>query len=130
NAPSVIVSNTIPVGSSFVSATTSQGSASFAAGVVTASVGTISNGANATITIQVTPNAAGPQTNRAEVNAAGVDLAPADNSATTIVTANNPVADMAILVSAAPQPVFISSNVTFSVLVTNRGPNHAGAVQI
>jgi uncharacterized repeat protein (TIGR01451 family) len=36
---------------------------------------------------------------------------------------------VALSVAASAQPVFLSSNVIFTVLVTNRGPNHAANVQ-
>ena len=130
NAPSVVVSDTIPAGTSFVSATPSQGTASFAAGVVTANLGTLSNGASATIAIAVTPNSAGSKVNSATVSAASADLDLSNNSATTIVTVNNPVADLAVSATAAPEPAFVSSNVTFSIVITNRGPNHADSVRV
>ncbi len=130
NALSVVVSDTIPAGSSFVEAIPSQGSASFAAGVVTANLGTISNGASATVTVTVTPASSGLKTNIATVSAASIDLDPSNNTATTIITANNPVAEVAVLLTAAPDPLFVSSNVTFTALVTNRGPNHADSVRL
>ena len=130
NAPSVVVNDTIPAGSSFVEAIPSQGSASFTAGVVTASLGTINNGASATVTVTVIPTTSGFKTNSATVSAVSGDLDPGNNTATTVLVANNPVADLAVLVSSAPQPLFVSSNVTFTAIVTNRGPNHAESVRI
>ncbi len=130
NAPSVVVSDTIPAGSSFVEAVPSQGSASFAAGVVTVNLGTISNGASATVTVTVTPTSSGFKTNSATVSAISGDLDLSNNTATTVLVANNPVADLTLLVTSAPSPLFVSSNVTFTVIVTNRGPNHADSVRI
>jgi len=127
NAASVVLSDTIPANSSFVSA---SGGASFAAGVVTANLGTINSGASASVTINVTPTSAGPTTNRATVSAGSADLDLSNNTVTTVVTANNPVADLAVLVTAAPQTVFVSSNLTFVAVVTNRGPNRASSVQL
>ena len=130
NAPSVVVSDTIPAGSSFVQAVPSQGSASFAAGVVTANLGTINNGASATLTVTVITASSGSKTNSATVSALSGDLDPSNNTATTVLLANNPVADLAVSVASAPQPLFVSSNVTFTAIVTNRGPNHADSVRI
>ncbi|HEY0549406.1 MAG TPA: M36 family metallopeptidase [Verrucomicrobiae bacterium] len=130
NAPSVAVNDTIPAGSSFVEAIPSQGSVSFAAGVVSANLGTISNGASATVTVTVTPTSSGFKTNSATVSAISGDLDPSNNTATTVLVANNPVADLTVSVTSAPEPLFVSSNVTFTAIVTNRGPNHADSVRI
>ena len=130
NATAVVLTNVLPAGTSFVSANPSQGTFSSNAGVVTVNLGTILSGGNATVTIIVTPTSAGSKSNVASVTGDVTDLEPGNNSVTTIVTANNPVADLAISVSAAPSTVFVSSNVTFHITITNRGPNHADAVQI
>jgi uncharacterized repeat protein (TIGR01451 family) len=130
NATSVIVSDTIPANSSFASASSSQGSVSFAAGVLTANLGTINSGATATVTVRVTPTASGPVANQANVSAATADLDLSNNSVSTVITANNPVADLAVLATATPQPAFVSSNVTLVAVITNRGPNHADAVRL
>src|SRR5207244_6574863 len=68
--------------------------------------------------------------NVATVSAAGADLDLSNNSVTSTVMANNPSADLAVSATAAPVPAFVSSNVTFSILITNRGPNHADAVRL
>ena len=130
NAPSVVVTDVIPAGSTFVSAAASQGTASEAAGVVTASLGTINSGAGATVTIVVRPVSTGAQVNQASVSGAVTDLNPANNAVSTSVPANSPVADLALHVTAHPEPVFVSSNVTFHIVVTNQGPNHADAIQV
>jgi uncharacterized repeat protein (TIGR01451 family) len=130
NAPSTVVSDTIPAGSSFVEAVPSQGTVSFAAGIVTANLGTISNGASATVTVTVTPTSSGSKVNSATVSAASIDLDPSNNTATTVLVANNPVADLTVIVSSAPEPLFVASNVTFTATITNRGPNHADSVRL
>src|SRR5204862_3145335 len=96
NAPSVVVSDAIPPGSSFVEAIPSQGSTSFAAGIVTANLGTISNGASATVAVTVTPTSSGFKTNSATVSAVSGDLDPSNNTVTTVLVANKPVADLAV----------------------------------
>ena len=127
NAPSVVVSDTIPSGSTFVSA---SGGATFAAGVVTANLGTINSGTNASLTITVTPTITGLLVNTAVVSSAAIDLNLENNIVTTTVVANNPVADLAVSVSATPEPVFVTSNAVILITVTNRGPNHADSVQV
>ena len=78
-------------------------------------------------TIVVSPTAAGLITNTASVTATSgeVDLNPANNSASTIVTANLPQADLGIAISASPNPVTVTSNLTATIIVTNSGPNTA-----
>ncbi len=130
NATAVVLTDLVPPGTGFVSANSSQGTASESAGVVTANLGTINSGATATVAITVTPNSPGAKINVASVTGDVTDLDLGNNSVTTSVTANNPVADLVISASAAPSTVFVSSNVTFHITITNRGPNHADAVQV
>ena len=64
DAASVVVTDVLPAGASFVWATASQGSCSGTT-TVSCTLGTIANGGNATITLQVTPSAAGTLSNTA-----------------------------------------------------------------
>jgi uncharacterized repeat protein (TIGR01451 family) len=80
-AGSVVVTNTLPAGMSFVSASATQGTPTNGAGVVTCVLGTLTNGARATITIQAAALTAGAKTNSATVNSATSDLAAANNTA-------------------------------------------------
>ena len=66
-ASAVNVTDTLPAGATFVSATPSQGSCSGAA-TVTCALGSIVNGGTATIALRVTPTAAGPLSNTATVS--------------------------------------------------------------
>ncbi|HWN94697.1 MAG TPA: DUF11 domain-containing protein, partial [Methylomirabilota bacterium] len=119
-----------PANSSYVSADATQGTVSFSAGVLTADLGSIASGATATVRVRVTPTSSGSIVNTATASAASADLDLSNNTAVTVLTANNAVADLAVLVTAAPSPVFVSSNVTFAVVVTNRGPNLATSIQL
>ncbi len=130
NAPSVVVSDFIPSNSTFLSATPSQGSVSYFAGELTGSLGTINSGASATITIRVSPGSSGLLTNQATVSGANADLDSSNNSSLSIVTANIAAADLAVTAAASPSTIFASSNVAFTVLITNRGPNHADSVRL
>ncbi|MBV9492607.1 MAG: DUF11 domain-containing protein [Acidobacteria bacterium] len=86
NANSVVVTDTIPAGTTFVSAIPSQGSCAGTT-VVTCNLGLVNNGGNATIALTVTPAASGPISNTATVSAAPQpDPNPANNSATANVT--------------------------------------------
>ncbi len=86
-ATNIVVTNTLPASVTFVSA--SDASCQHQNGVVTCSLGTLANGAQAIRTIQVTPNAAQPIAMTASVTANESDPTPANNSATdnTVVAA-------------------------------------------
>ncbi len=86
SAASVSVTDTIPPGTTFVSATPTQGSCSGTT-TVTCSLGTIANAGSATISLTVTlPAVAGPVSNTASVTTASSDPNPANNSATSNIT--------------------------------------------
>jgi uncharacterized repeat protein (TIGR01451 family) len=87
-ATNVVVTDTIPAGTNFASATASQGSCS-GSSTVTCTLGTLASGASATVSIAVNANSAGTITNTATVAADQPDPNPSDNSssASTIVSA-------------------------------------------
>jgi uncharacterized repeat protein (TIGR01451 family) len=80
-----VVTDVLPVGAAFVSAISSQGSCSFAAGTVICSLGTLNSGSSATITLTVHPSVAGSLTNTATVNSDATDPNTSNNSATAVV---------------------------------------------
>jgi uncharacterized repeat protein (TIGR01451 family) len=85
-ADNVVVTDMLPAGSTFVSATPSQGSCT-GQPTVTCNLGAILNGASATIAVIVTPTALGPATNTATVSSAPqVDPNSANNASTASVT--------------------------------------------
>jgi uncharacterized repeat protein (TIGR01451 family) len=85
-AANVTVTDTSPPGTTFGSATPSQGSCSGTT-TVTCTLGTIANGASATIALTVTlPSTPGPVSNTATVTAVNPDPNPANNSSTATVT--------------------------------------------
>jgi len=84
----VVLTNTLPAGVSFVSATLSQGSCTNSGGVVACNLGTMTNRARATISIQVTTLTAGALTNQAVVSAISSDLNLTNNTATVVTIVN------------------------------------------
>lgn len=100
-AANTTVTDVLPAGTSFVSATPSQGSCSGTT-TVTCNLGTLANGGSATVTLTVTlPSAPGPVSNTATVTSANTDPNPGNNSSTaaiTVVAAGNvPVASPMVL---------------------------------
>ena len=67
------MTDTLPAGVTYQSATPSQGTCSQASGTVTCSVGSLANGGTATVAIAVTPQSAGTFTNTATVAGAQTD---------------------------------------------------------
>ncbi|HZQ48310.1 MAG TPA: Calx-beta domain-containing protein, partial [Verrucomicrobiae bacterium] len=86
DATDVVVTNRLPSNAFFVSAGTSQGTWDQNGNVVTASLGTIPGGTNATLSILVVPAVGGTVlTNIATVTRGEPDPSPGNNSATNIV---------------------------------------------
>jgi uncharacterized repeat protein (TIGR01451 family) len=82
----IVVTDVLPAGASFVSATPSQGSCSGTT-TVTCTLGTLANGGSANITLNVTPAAAGSLSNTAIISATPQpDPNPANNASTANVT--------------------------------------------
>jgi len=87
-APSVSVSDTLPAGSGFVSASGTGWTCNFAAGTVTCTLPSLAVGAANPITLTITaPPVASPGTlsNTATVSSAATDPTPANNSSTKTV---------------------------------------------
>lgn len=87
DATGVSVTDQLPAGTTFISATSTQGSCGLAVGTVTCSPGTGANGGSATITIKVVPTTKTTLSNVAHVQATEADPNPADNSATATTRA-------------------------------------------
>ncbi len=86
DAASVTVTDTIPAGTTFSSATPSQGSCS-GTSTVTCNLGTLTNGASATITLVLTmPPTPGVVANTATVSTTNPDTNAANNSSTATLT--------------------------------------------
>lgn len=89
-ASSVVVTDAIPAGFTFTTATVSQGTWSNVGNSFNASLGTIANSGSATITIHATAANAGSWTNSATVSAAGSDVNSANNTAKVTAAVNAP----------------------------------------
>jgi uncharacterized repeat protein (TIGR01451 family) len=92
-ATGVVLTNTLPPGAQFLSASLSQGNLiGSSGGLVTCNLGTLAAGGSANVTIVTLPSLGGSFLNAVNVAADEEDLVPANNSAqaTTIVTASAP----------------------------------------
>jgi uncharacterized repeat protein (TIGR01451 family) len=89
-ASSVLVADTLPAGLTFTTASVSQGAWSNNGNSFTASLGTLANGASATVTIQAMASTAGQWTNSATVSSGTADTNTANNIAAASTLVNTP----------------------------------------
>lgn len=89
-ASSVIVSDTLPAGFTFTTASVSQGTWSNTGNALNASLGTIANQGVATVTIQAVATAVGQWTNSATVSSGITDSTSANNTAVAVSSVNSP----------------------------------------
>jgi uncharacterized repeat protein (TIGR01451 family) len=85
-ATNVLVSQTLPATVTFVSAISSQGTCTQSGGTVTAALGTLGNGAAATVTVVVKPTQAGLLQATTSVTSSAVDPNGTNNVVTTLTT--------------------------------------------
>lgn len=130
-ATSVQVNDLLPAGLTYVSSTPSQGTYTAGTGVWT--VGTLVSGGSTTMGIQATVNAGTGGTtitNTATGSSALPDLVASNNSAAAIITVNLVPVDTAITLTAADNNPYETQTFTYTVTVTNNGPNTANGLQV
>jgi uncharacterized repeat protein (TIGR01451 family) len=126
-AAGVTVTDLLPVGFTFVSATPSQGT--YTAGTGLWNVGTVTAGAAQTLTITATVVSPSVLSNTATISASSqVDPVPANNSATVSVTPEQ--ANLALTKTVSAATPNVGDQITFTITLTNAGPNTATGVQV
>jgi uncharacterized repeat protein (TIGR01451 family) len=126
-ATGVSISEPIPTGLGFVSATTSAGTYDSGTGVWT--VGTLHDGASAVLTVEVRVNSATAQTNTASVSHSDqFDPNTANNTASTTETPQQ--ADLALAKSVSNPTPNVGDTITFTVTLTDKGPDTATNVTV
>ena len=125
DATGVVLTDTIPVGTTFVSSTTTKGSC---AGnpAITCTIGALANGETATVTIRIIPTTIGTLTNTATTTRNEPDSNAPNNAATDITTVQVGT-DLSVTKTDSADPV--SQGGTFNYVVTgrNNGPYALGA---
>jgi uncharacterized repeat protein (TIGR01451 family) len=124
-----VLTDTLPSGVTFKSATGVGASCTQMSGTVTCNLGNIASGGNRIVTIVVTPTVTGVITNTASVISNNPDPNSANNT-TSITTTVDPVANLSIAKSAAPDPVTAGTGLTYTLTIINSGPSTATGVII
>ena len=119
----------LPAGLTFVSAQSTLGSCTQFQGVVTCNLGNLSSGAVATVTIVAKPGLVGLLTNTASISSPAVDFASSNNSISTVTTVN-PLANLSLLKSVVSSPVIVTSNLVYTLSVSNLGPTFSSGVTV
>ncbi|HEV2913806.1 MAG TPA: lamin tail domain-containing protein, partial [Pyrinomonadaceae bacterium] len=126
NATGVEVTDQLPSGLTFVTASP-LAEYNSTTGVWT--VGSINNGATRTLTITATVTSPGSKTNTAKVTASD-QFDPNTTNNTSSVTVTPPEANLTISKSDTPDPVSVGNNITYTITVTNGGPDTAQNVSV
>jgi len=132
-ADNVVLTDVLPVGTTFVSVVSSQGTSANNSGTINANLGTIAAGGSATVTLVVTAasSLADNETvsNTATVTSDYLDTNPANNTS-TLVTNVDRLVDLAITKTDSPDPVLVNGQLTYTLSVINNGPSNASGVVI
>jgi len=128
-ATNVQITDLLPLGVTYQSYSATQGGYASGSGLWT--VGTLANGASATLSITVTVTGAGAITNTATITAVDQpDPDPGDNSDSVTINPVTSDADLSVLKDVSNHTPYEGASINFTVVVTNTGPADATSVQI
>lgn len=120
-ATGVVVTDVLPAGVTFFSATATQGSCAVASGTMTCQLGSLAAGGSAGVALQVKPRQTGALSNTASIAAATADPNVSNNSATAQTNVIKS-ADLKVTNTDSADPVFVGDQMTYTMLVNNFGP--------
>ena len=122
----VVLTDTIPTGSTFQSSS----AGTFAAGVLTDVIGTLAANSSVIVTIIVKPNTtSGTFTNTATVLGDELDSDLTNNTSVTTGTVSTN-ADLSVVLTPSPNPAPIGSPITYTLNVGNNGPSTANGTVV
>jgi uncharacterized repeat protein (TIGR01451 family) len=132
DAPAATLAYALPAAFSVGGVTSSQGSCTRVATAVTCPLGPLAAGASATVVVAGVPTASGTLAATATAVAGGgaVDPSAANNKATQATAVGAPRTDLAVTQSDSADPVLAGDPLTYTVTVTNHGPDDAPAVTL
>ena len=131
SAQTPTVTDHLPAGATFISATGTGWNCAQAAGVVTCtSAKDVPLGPAPDITIKITtPSNATSVTNTADVSSPTTDPDMTNNHA-TVTTSLGPVADLSVIKDSNPNPYVPGQTLTYTVTVTNAGPSDVTGAKV
>ncbi|MCH7801622.1 MAG: DUF11 domain-containing protein, partial [Chloroflexi bacterium] len=134
NATGVTMTDTLPDGVIFVSASANNGSnCNLTGSALTCNIGSISNGDSVKVSIIVAPTAAGIVDTSIDIVNSGVvtfnefESDPSNNTATVSTTVIQ-AADLVVTKTGSPDPIQVGDTLTYTVTVANNGPSTATGV--
>ncbi|MDB6065588.1 MAG: hypothetical protein JWR26_1796 [Pedosphaera sp.] len=123
-ATGAIVTNPLPPGVSFVSATSTLGNCLFTNGAVICNLGNITNTSLASITLTIIPNSPGPLTNYCTVGCNEIDPTQTNNSAMVVSTVNAPPPLPSVSIGdATVNQGFSQTTVSFGLTLSRSSPS-------
>jgi uncharacterized repeat protein (TIGR01451 family) len=125
-AEGVMLTNALPPNAAFLGATASVGACTNTGGQVICALGTLPSQANAAITIVATALKSGTLTNVATISSQAQDPNSL-NSRAVVLTSVNAEADLDVRLN-GPVTLPINATLTYTVSVSNRGPDRASGV--
>lgn len=125
DATGVVLTDTIPASTTFVSSSTSKGSCSGNPSI-TCNIGALANGETATVVIRVIPNNVGTITNTASTTRNEPDSNSANNADTDITTVQIGT-DLSVTKTDSADPVVQGDNFNYVITPRNNGPYALGA---
>ena len=126
----VVVTNPLPAGSTFLSAGSSRGTHfDDGAGNIVFSLGALTNGGTASVTVVVSLAQAGFVTNTVRVSGIGGEIFPANDTA-TVVSGVGVNQGLVLGLVGSPNPVAAGSTLTYTISVTNRAGTAGTGVMV
>ena len=129
SSATVTFTNRPPAASLFVTASSSRGACTLTSGGLSCPLGLLSPGESATVGVTANFSTLGSFTNTATLLTSVTDPTPADLLATNTVVVVL-ATDLEVAITDRPDPIWFGENGTYTITVTNRGPNAATAVQL
>lgn len=121
----------LPAGTPVESTGASQGACSMSGATLSCALGGLDTGKAATVTVEMTPSAAGATlTAQASVTADQPDPVAANNFANATRKVAPASADLALTMTAGPDHVQVGAELTYTITVANNGPSSANGVTI
>lgn len=142
-AAGVVMTDTLPLDVTFISATPSSGVCATTPGAnvtttggnrtVSCALGAINNGAQQTVTIVVSPNTASRGTtitNNATASTTTIETNYPNNASSVDAVISNPSLDLVLNKTESVDPVAVGDSTVYTITVTNSGPSAAENVVI